>query len=151
MGKHQSRGHNNPNITFGHQVDVDSMLAFTTEIDKCNNYTAEYEAVLLGIRKRRAMGVQNCILKTYFKVVAGQIEKEWVSRHATREKYLAIVWRMGNYIKGFTVKYVERTKNTEANELAKAAIRKTTLPTDVFFSKPSKTPQWKQLSWSPGQ
>jgi ribonuclease HI len=76
MGKHQSRGHNNPNITFGHQVDVDSMLAFTTEIDKCNNYTAEYEAVLLGIRKHRAMGVQNCILKTYSKVIAGQIEKE---------------------------------------------------------------------------
>jgi hypothetical protein len=40
---------------------------------------------------------------------------------------------MGNYFKGFIVEYIERTKNTEADELAKATTRKTMLPPDVFF------------------
>jgi ribonuclease HI len=72
-------------------------------------------------------------------VIVSQIEKECMARDATREKYLAIVWRMESYFKGFTVEYVDMPKNTEADELAKAAARKTTLPTDVF-SKPSKIP-----------
>jgi hypothetical protein len=46
---------------------------------------------------------------------------------------------MESYFKGFTVEYVDMPKNTEADELAKAAARKTTLPTEVF-SKPSKIP-----------
>jgi ribonuclease HI len=106
---------------------------FTAEIDKCSNNIAEYKAVLLDLRKLRAMGVQNCILKTDSKVIASQIEKECMRRDATLERYLAIVRRMENYIKGFTVEYVERKKNTESDELAKAAARKVALQPDVFF------------------
>jgi hypothetical protein len=40
---------------------------------------------------------------------------------------------MENYFKGFTVEYIERTKNIEADELAKAAAKKAVLPLDVFF------------------
>jgi ribonuclease HI len=108
-------------------------LQFTAEADKCSNNIAEYEAMLLGLRKLRAMGVQNCILKTNSKVIASKIEKECMSRDATLEKYLAIIRRMENYLKRFTVEYVERTKNTEADELAKATARKIVLPPDVFF------------------
>jgi hypothetical protein len=81
----------------------------------------------------RAMGVQNCILKIDSKVIAGQIEKECMARDATLERYLATVKRMENYFKGFTVEYIERAKNTEVDELAKAATRKATLHPDVFF------------------
>jgi ribonuclease HI len=108
-------------------------LQFTAEADKCSNNIAEYEAMLLGLRKLRAMGVQNCILKTNSKVIASKIEKECMARDATLEKYLAIIRRMENYLKRFTVEYVERTKNIEADELAKAAARKIVLPPDVFF------------------
>jgi hypothetical protein len=48
------------------------------------------------------------------------------------EKYLALVCRMENYFKGFTVEYIEWNKNTEADELAKAAARNTLMPLDVF-------------------
>jgi hypothetical protein len=40
---------------------------------------------------------------------------------------------MENFFKGFTVEYIERAKNTEADELAKAAARKMVLPSDVLF------------------
>jgi hypothetical protein len=60
-------------------------------------------------------------------------------RYATLERYLAIVRRMENYFKGFTVEYVQRTKNTKVDKLAKAAARKERYP-QTCFSKPSKTP-----------
>jgi hypothetical protein len=56
-----------------------------------------------------------------------------MTRDATLERYLAIIRRMENYFKEFIVEYVERTKKTEVKELAKAVVRKTTLPLDVFF------------------
>jgi hypothetical protein len=40
---------------------------------------------------------------------------------------------MENYFKGFTVEYIQRTKNIEPDELAKATARKKVLPPDVFF------------------
>jgi hypothetical protein len=56
-----------------------------------------------------------------------------MARDATLERYLVAIRRMENYFKGFTVKYIERTKNTEVDELAKAAAKKAVLPPDVFF------------------
>jgi acetolactate synthase regulatory subunit len=79
------------------------------------------------------MGVQHCILKTYSKVIASQIEKECMIRDKTLERYLAVVRRMENFFKGFTVQHIERTKNIEADELAKVATKKVVLPPDVFF------------------
>jgi ribonuclease HI len=55
------------------------------------NNIAEYKAVLLGLRKLRAMGVQNCILRTGSKLIAIQIEKECITRDNTMERYLALV------------------------------------------------------------
>jgi hypothetical protein len=40
---------------------------------------------------------------------------------------------MESYFKGFTVEYIEWTKNTEADELAKATVYNTPLPTDIFL------------------
>jgi hypothetical protein len=79
------------------------------------------------------MGVHHCILKIDSKVIASQIEKECMTRDATLERYLAIIRRMENYFKGFTIEYVDRTKNTEADEWAKAIARKIALEPDVFF------------------
>jgi ribonuclease HI len=109
------------------------VCTFTTEIDKCSNNVAEYEAALLGLRKLRTMRVHNCILKIDSKVIAGQIEKECMARDATLERYLANVRRMENYFKGFIAEYIERAKNIEADELAKTVARKAVLQPDVFF------------------
>jgi ribonuclease HI len=108
-------------------------LQFIRETDKCTNTIAKYEAMLLGLCKLRAMVVQSYILKPDYKVIAGQIEKECIARDVTLERYLALVSRMENYFRGFSVEHIKRAKNTEADELAKVAARKTTLPPDVFF------------------
>jgi hypothetical protein len=46
-------------------------LSFALESDRCTNNIAEYEAVILGLRKLKALGVTTCIIKTDSKVVAG--------------------------------------------------------------------------------
>jgi ribonuclease HI len=92
------------------------------------------------------MGVQHCTLKTDSKVIAGQIEKECLARDETLERYLAMVRRMENHFKGFTVEHIERAKNTEADEVAKATARKAVLPPDIYCSNSSKIPPSKQSS-----
>jgi ribonuclease HI len=115
-------------------------LQFTKEIDKYINSIAKYEVVLLGIHKQRAMGVQNCILKIDSKVIARQIEKECITRDTMPERYLALVRRMENYFRGFSIEHIERSKNTEVDELVKATARKTTL-SPTYFSKHLKIHQ----------
>jgi ribonuclease HI len=66
-------------------------MQFNNESDMCTNNIAEYEAILLGLRKLRAISVQKCILHTDSKVVAKQIEKECIAREPTLEKYLGLV------------------------------------------------------------
>jgi hypothetical protein len=46
------------------------MLSFALESDRCTNNIAGYEAVILGLRKLRALGVTTCIIRTDSKVVA---------------------------------------------------------------------------------
>jgi hypothetical protein len=81
----------------------------------------------------RAFGLQTCVLHTDSKVVSGKIEKECIAREATLEKYLALVRRMENYFKGFMMQYIEKNKNTEADDLAKVTARNMPMPVDVFF------------------
>jgi hypothetical protein len=48
-------------------------------------------------------------------------------------RYLAAIQRMERFFKQFIVQYIERAKNVEVDELAKAASKKAVLPLDVFF------------------
>jgi ribonuclease HI len=75
-------------------------LQFTNEADICINNIAEYEAILLGFHKLRAIRVQTCILHTYSKVVVSQIEKGCIAREPTLKKYLALLWRMEKSFQG---------------------------------------------------
>jgi hypothetical protein len=103
------------------------------ESDRCTNNIAEYEAVILGLRKLRALGVTTCILKTDSKVVASQVEKEYSAKDPALMQYLTTVRSLERQFKGFTLQHVDRARNKEADALAKAAARGETLPSDVFY------------------
>jgi ribonuclease HI len=91
----------------GIKLHYATRMQFNHISNKCANNIAEYEAILLGLRKLRAIRVQKCIHRTDSKVVVGQIEKECVAREPTLERYLGLVTKMENYFKGFTVEYIE--------------------------------------------
>jgi hypothetical protein len=57
---------------------------------------------------------------------------------------------MENYFKGFSIEHIERSRNTEANELVKIAAKKMTSPSPTYFPKYLKIHHKKQSSQSPG-
>ena len=46
----------------------------------CTNNIAEYEALLLGLRKLKAMGIRRAIHKTDSQVISGHIDKSYKAR-----------------------------------------------------------------------
>jgi hypothetical protein len=88
---------------------------------------------MLGLPMLRAINIETCLLRKDLKVVVGWIEKECIARKAALERYLALVQRMESYFNGFTVEYIERNKNTEANDLAKVISRNMPMLVDIFF------------------
>jgi hypothetical protein len=57
----------------------------------CTNNIAEYEALLLGLRKLKAMGIRRAILKTDSQVISGHVDKSSKARDPKLEKYLDTV------------------------------------------------------------
>jgi ribonuclease HI len=70
-------------------------LSFALESDRCTNNVAEYEAVILGLRKLRALGVTTCIIKTDSKVVVDQVEKDYAAKdpHSCSISQMSVVLR----------------------------------------------------------
>jgi ribonuclease HI len=108
-------------------------LSFALESDRCTNNVAEYEAVILGLRKLWALGVTTCTIKTDSKVVVGQVKKYYAAKDPALMQYLIAVRSLERQFKGFTLQHVDRAKNEEADALAKAAARGEALPSDVFY------------------
>jgi len=58
---------------------------------KATNNIAEYEGLILGLNKAKALGAKTVQAKTDPQIVAGQVEKEYMARELELAKYLAIV------------------------------------------------------------
>jgi ribonuclease HI len=100
---------------------------------KATNNIAEYEGLLLGLNKAKALSAQGLLVKTDSQVVARHVEKEYTSREPELAKYLAVVRAMERRFQGFILKYIPRSENTQTDELAKAAANNLPLPEGTFF------------------
>jgi ribonuclease HI len=77
----------------------------------CTNNIAEYEALLLGRRKLKVMGIRRAILKTDSQVISGHVDKSYKARDLKLEKYLDTVRRIEASFEGFSVKNIPRGEN----------------------------------------
>jgi ribonuclease HI len=112
----------------GPRLHYTARLEFLT-----TNNIAEYEAVLLGLRKLRALGVRRCTVKSGLQIIVGHVEKEFTAKEPELIKYLVAVRRMEKHFTAFTLCHIPRSENTEANELAKAAVQKAPMLADIFI------------------
>jgi ribonuclease HI len=99
----------------------------------CTNNIAEYEALLLGLQKLRAIGIRRAILKTDSQVISGHVDKSSKARDPKLERYLDTVRRLEASLEGFSVKNIPRGENEHADLLAKSAAQGLPLPSEVFF------------------
>jgi ribonuclease HI len=84
---------------------------YTVKLDfSCTNNITEYEALLLGLWKLKAMGIRRAILKTDSQVISGHVDKSSKARDPKLEKYLDAVRRLEASFKGFSVKNIPRGK-----------------------------------------
>jgi ribonuclease HI len=126
--------------TFG--AGVDAVLVapskvktcYAAKLDfSCTNNIAEYEALLLGLQKLRAMGIRRAILKTDSQVISGHVDKSSKARDPKLERYLDTVRRLEASFEGFSVNNIPRGENDHADLLAKSATQGLALPSEVFF------------------
>jgi ribonuclease HI len=99
----------------------------------CTNNIAEYKALLLGLRKLRAMGIRRVILKTDSQVILGHVDKSSKARDPKLKRYMDTVRRLEASFEGFSVKNIPRGENEQANLLAKSDAQGLPLPLEVFF------------------
>jgi ribonuclease HI len=77
---------------------IKTCYAARLEFNYTNNIT-EYKALLLGLRKLKAMGIRREVLKFYSQVIMGHVDKSSRARYPKLEKYLDTVLS-GTIIRG---------------------------------------------------
>jgi len=112
-----------------------TQLKYAARLDfpGCTNNVAEYEGLLLGLRKARALGARRLSIKSDSEIITNHIGKTYRALKPELAKYLAAVCSMEKYFLGFSVRSFPRLQNKQADVLAKAAAENDPLPSDVFF------------------
>nr|AAX96424.1 retrotransposon protein, putative, Ty3-gypsy sub-class [Oryza sativa Japonica Group] len=90
------------------------------QFDTTNN-AAEYEAVLLGLRKAKALGVRRLLIRTDSKLVAGHVDKSFEAKEEGMKRYLEAIRSMEKCFTGITVEHLPSGQNEEADALVKSA------------------------------
>jgi ribonuclease HI len=120
------------------------------------NNVAEYEALVNGLRIAIELGVRRLDAHGDSQLVIDQVMKKSHCRDRKMEAYCDEVWRLEDKFYGLELNHVARRYNETADELAKIALGRTTVPPDVFSRdihqpsvKTDDTPEPEEASAQP--
>ncbi|CAO2149557.1 unnamed protein product [Urochloa humidicola] len=105
-----------------------------------SNNMAECEALLNGLRIAIELGIKRLDVRGDSQLVIDQVMKESGCHDAKMEAYCNAVRRLEDKFHGIELNHIARRYNEEADELAKIASGRTTVPPNVFArdcTKPS--------------
>jgi ribonuclease HI len=121
-----------------------------------SNNVAEYEALVNGLHIANELGVRRLDARGDSQLVIDQVMKNSHCRDRKMEAYCDEVRRLEDKFYGLELNHVARRHNKTANELAKIASRRTTVPPDVFSRdihqpsvKTDDTPEPEEASGQP--
>jgi ribonuclease HI len=97
-----------------------------------SNNVAEYEALVNGLRIAAELGVRRLDARGDSQLVIDQVMKNSHCRDRKMEAYCDEVWRLEDKFHGLELNHVARRYNETADELAKIASGRTTVPPNVF-------------------
>jgi ribonuclease HI len=97
-----------------------------------SNNVAEYEALVNGLHIAIELGVRRLDARGDSQLVIDQVMKNSHCRDRRMEAYYDEVWRLENKFYGLELNHIARRYNETADELAKIASGRTTVPPDVF-------------------
>jgi len=105
-----------------------------------SNNTAEYEALLSGLRITIELDIKRLDVRGDSQLVIDQVMKESSCHDLKMEAYCNAVRRLEDKFDDLELNHVPRKYNKDANELAKIASGRTTVPQNIFardLAKPS--------------
>jgi ribonuclease HI len=97
-----------------------------------SNNVAEYEALVNGMHIAVELGVRRLDARGDLQLVIDQVMKNSHCRDRKMEAYCDEVWRLEDKFYGLELNHVARRYNETADELAKIALGRTTVPPNVF-------------------
>ena len=97
-----------------------------------SNNVAEYEALVNGLRIAIEVGVRRLDARGDSQLVIDQVMKNSHCRDPKMEAYCDEVRRLEDKFYGLELNHIARRYNETADELAKIASERTTIPPDVF-------------------
>jgi ribonuclease HI len=97
-----------------------------------SNNVAEYEALVMGLRIAIELGVRHLDIRGDSQLVIDQVMKNSSCRDPKMEAYYEEVRCLESKFHGLELNHIARRYNEAADELAKIASNRTTVPPDVF-------------------
>jgi ribonuclease HI len=95
---------------------------------ECTNNTAEYEALLQGLKKDLDMNIQNLIVFGDSEILVRQVRDSIHCLSPHIKSYQSEVWNLMNKFSSFNINSIPRLNNFEADLLANVASK--LLPTE---------------------
>jgi ribonuclease HI len=117
-----------------------------------SNNVAEYEALVNGLRITIELGVRRLDARGDSQLVIDQVMKNSHCRDPKMEAYCDEVRRLEDKFFRLELNHIARRYNETADELAKIASGRTTVPPDVFsrdLHQPSVTARRGRAEWGP--
>jgi ribonuclease HI len=107
-------------------------LSYKLEFETTNN-VAEYEALVLGLRAAREMGIQEIAVFGDAELVVQQIRSAYQAKHPRLRNYRNEAWDLiDNFFSAFNISFIPREDNVVADSLAvSASLLKVSLPSIV--------------------
>jgi ribonuclease HI len=96
-------------------------LSYKLEFEATNN-VAEYEALVLGLRAAKEMGIQEVAVFGDAELIVQQIRNAYQAKHPRLRSYRNEVWDLiDSFFSAFNISFIPREKNTVADSLATSA------------------------------
>lgn len=93
-------------------------------LGEMTNNMAEYEALLYALKSAQEQSVRNVTVYTDSQLVANQVTGVYKIKNLTLLEYVKRVKQIISNFEHFTIQYIPREQNREADKLAKDAILK---------------------------
>jgi ribonuclease HI len=107
---------------------------------KASNNSAEYEALIRGLRIVVSLGIKRLLAFGDSKVVIEQVNKEWDCVKDTMDAYCTKIRKLEGHFEGIEFQHVPRNNNVAADVLSKLGSRRALVPAGMFVQdlrKPS--------------
>jgi ribonuclease HI len=109
-------------------------LSYKLEFEATNN-VAEYEALVLGMRAAKEMGIKEVAVFEDAELVIQQVRNAYRAKHPQLRSYQNEVWDLiDNFFSTFNISFIPREENTLVDSLAiSSSLFKIPLPPKVKY------------------